>query len=311
MAWLVLSRLGRMALTFFIILTLVFFATRMTGNPIDFIAGEGLSKADRALLVAYYKLDQSVAHQFLAYLRDILDGDFGLSFRERRPVTEVVAARIWPTVKLLASSLAVTLAVAIPFGVIAAVWRNRWPAGLVMMIAFFGYAIPNFVLAIILILIFSYWLNWLPVVGDATALHFIMPTLVMSGLMIGSLARFTRNAMLDVLSQDFMRTARAKGLSEPVVILRHGLGNASITLLSVIGLQVAATAASGSVVVETIFAWPGIGELLVRAALTQDYPVLQFGVLSVALAVIVINALVDIAYGWADPRLRRNPLQKA
>lgn len=311
MVWLVISRLGRMAMTFFVILTLVFFATRMTGNPIDFIIGEGVSKADREMLIAYYKLDQSVFHQYLSYLRGILDGDFGLSFRERRPVTEIVTERVWPTVKLLLASLAITLLVAIPFGVIAAVWRNRWPGGLVMLLAFLGYAVPNFVLGMILMLVFSYWLNWLPVVGDATPLHFIMPTIVMSGLMIGSLARFTRNAMLDVLSQDFMRTARAKGLSERVVILRHGLGNASITLLSVIGLQVAATAASGSVVVETIFAWPGIGELLVRAALTRDYPVLQFGVLSVAFAVILINAFVDIAYGWADPRLRSNPLQKA
>lgn len=311
MAWLVVSRLGRMAMTFFVILTLVFFATRLTGSPIDFIVGEGISKADREMLVVYYKLDQSVLHQYLAYLNGILNGDFGLSFRERRPVTEVVAGRIWPSVKLLLSSLSLTLIVAIPFGVIAAVWRNRWPGSVVMVAAFLGYAVPNFVLAVILILVFSYWLNWLPVVGDGTALHFLMPTIVMSGLMIGSLARFTRNAMLDVLSQDFMRTARAKGLSERVVILRHGLRNASITLLSVIGLQVAATAASGSVVVETIFAWPGIGDLLVQAALTRDYPVLQFGVLSVALAVIVINAIVDIAYGWADPRLRSKPLQKA
>ena len=307
----VLSRLGRMALTFFVVLTAVFFATRMTGSPIDFIVGEGLGKAEREMLVAYFKLDQSVFQQFLAHLRGILDGDFGLSFRERRPVTEVVGARLWPTLKLLLASIALTIVVAVPFGVIAAVWRNRWPAGLVMVVAFLGYAVPNFVMAVILILVFSYWLNWLPVVGDATALHFVMPTIVMSGLMIGSLARFTRNAMLDVLSQDFMRTARAKGLGERAVILRHGLGNASITLLSVIGLQVATTAAAGSVVVETIFAWPGIGELLVRAALTRDYPVLQFGVLSVALAVIAINAVVDIAYGWADPRLRSKALQKA
>ena len=153
-------------------------------------------------------------------------------------------------------------------------------------------------------LIFAYTLNWLPVIGDGTALHFIMPTLAISGTLVAAITRFTRNAMLDVLSQDYMRTARAKGLPEWIVILKHGLRNASITLLSVVGLQIASLAAAGSVVVESIFAWPGIGDLLVRSAILRDYPVLQFGVLSVAVAVIVINAVVDIAYAFADPRIR-------
>jgi glutathione transport system permease protein len=170
--------------------------------------------------------------------------------------------------------------------------------------AFLGYAVPNFVLATLMVLVFSYWLNWLPVVGNGTALHFIMPTVALSGGLIAALTRFTRNAMLDVLGQDFMRTARAKGLPEHMVIVKHGLRNAGITILSVIGLQVAGLAASGSVVIEAIFAWPGIGDLLVTSALRRDYPVLQFGVLTVALAVIVINAVIDLAYAWADPRLR-------
>jgi len=131
-----------------------------------------------------------------------------------------------------------------------------------------------------------------------------MPTLAISGMLVAAITRFTRNAMLDVLSQDYMRTARAKGLPEWIVILKHGLRNAAITLLSVVGLQIASLAAAGSVVVESIFAWPGIGDLLVRSAILRDYPVLQFGVLSVAVAVIVINAVVDIAYAFADPRIR-------
>ena len=131
-----------------------------------------------------------------------------------------------------------------------------------------------------------------------------MPTIAMAGVLIAALTRFTRNAMLDVMGQDFMRTARAKGLPETVVILKHGLRNASVTILSVLGLQIAALAAAGSVVVEAIFSWPGIGELLVQSAITRDYPVLQFGVITVAIAVVVINAATDIAYAYADPRIR-------
>lgn len=301
----ILTRLGRMALTFFVIVTIVFFATRLTGNPVDYILGEGMSAEDRALLIQYYGLDQPVLVQYFAYLQSLFDGQFGLSFLERRPVADMVAERLWPTGQLILSSVAVMLVVAIPLGVVAAIWRKSWIGSAVMTIAFMGYAVPNFIMAVLLILTFSYWLNWLPVVGNGTWRHFIMPTAVMSGLLVASLTRFTRNAMLDVLGQDFMRTARAKGLSERAVILRHGLRNAGITILSVIGLQVATLAAAGSVVVESIFAWPGIGDLLVKAALNRDYPVLQFGVLTVAAGVILVNAVIDLSYGWADPRMRR------
>lgn len=301
----VFKTLTRMSITFFVIVTLVFFATRITGNPVDFVAGEGLTQEDRALLIRYYKLDAPILTQYGAFLGAFLDGQFGLSFLERRPVAEIVAERLWPSLQLLVSAMLVTLALAIPLGVAAAVWRRHWIGSAIMSVVFLGYAVPNFVLAILLILTFSYWLNWLPVVGNATPAHFIMPTIVLSGVLISALTRFTRNAMLDVLGQDCMRTARAKGLPEGVVILRHGLGNAGITVLSVIGLQVAGLAAAGSVVVESIFAWPGIGELLVSSAIRRDYPVLQFGVIAVAAAVIVINAVVDLTYAWADPRLRR------
>lgn len=299
-----LRTLAKMAVTLFVIVTLVFFATRLSGNPVDFVLGQGITDEDRQLLIRYYGLDGSVWSQYLHYLGSITSGEFGLSFLERRPVADIVAERIWPSLKLLLSTLALTVSVSVPMGIAAALYRTRALGSAIMVVAFLGYAVPNFVLAIMLILVFAYWLNWLPVVGDGSALHFIMPTLVMSGMLVAALTRFTRNAMLDVLSQDYMRTARAKGLPERLVILKHGLRNASITLLSVVGLQIAGLAAAGSVVVESIFAWPGIGELLVRSAITRDYPVLQFGVLAVAIAVIVINALIDLAYAYADPRIR-------
>jgi len=299
-----LRTLTRMALTFFAIVTIVFFATRLSGDAIDYVVGEGITSEDRALLIEYYDLDKPLFSQYLAFLRAFTDGQFGLSFIERRPVSEIVVERLWPSAQLLLSAMALTLLVSIPLGIAAAIWRKSWVGSAVMAVAFLGYAVPNFVLAIVMVLVFSYWLNWLPVVGNGTALHFIMPTVAMAGVLIAALTRFTRNAMLDVLGQDFMRTARAKGLPEARVIVKHGLRNAGITILSVIGLQVAGLAAAGSVVIEAIFAWPGIGDLLVSSALRRDYPVLQFGVLTVALAVIVINAAVDLAYAWADPRLR-------
>lgn len=300
-----LRTLLRMGLTFFVIVTLVFFSTRLSGNPVDFVLADGLTREDREILIRYYELDRPLLTQYLAFLRAFTDGQFGLSFLERRPVADIVAERLWPSAQLLLSAMALTLVLAVPLGVIAALGRRHWIGSAVMTFVFMGYAVPNFVLAVLMVLVFSYWLNWLPVVGNATAAHFVMPTIVLAGVLIASLTRFTRNAMLDVLGQDYMRTARAKGLAESTVILRHGLRNASITILSVIGLQVAGLAAAGSVVVESIFAWPGIGELLVNSAIRRDYPVLQFGVITVAFAVIVINAVIDLAYTWADPRLRR------
>lgn len=290
--------------TLFVIVTLVFFATRLSGDAIDFVIAEGITMEDRELLTAYFGLDQPVWVQYVQFLSAFWNGDFGLSFHERRPVVDIVAERIWPSLQLLLAGIGLTLIVSISLGILAAMHRTSWIGSGIMTFAFLGYAVPNFVLAIFMILVFSYWLNWLPVVGNGTPLHFIMPTITLTGVLIAGLTRFTRNAMLDVLNQDYMRTARAKGLPESKVIFKHGLRNASITILSVIGLQIAGLAAAGNVVVEAIFAWPGIGELLVRSAIQRDYPVLQFGVVTVAVAVLTVNVIIDLAYAYADPRIR-------
>ncbi len=290
--------------TLFAIATITFIATRLSGNPIDTFLGDGLTEEGRAELIRYFQLDGSLWQQYLAFMRGAVSGEFGLSFVDRRPVTEVVGDRLWASGQLLLASVAFTLLVAIPLGILGAIFRKSWIGSAVMMVAFAGYAVPSFILAIVMVLVFSYWLNWLPVVGNGSFAHFIMPTIAMSGVLIAALTRFTRNAMLDVLGQDFIRTARAKGLGEARVVLRHGLGNAGVTVISVIGLQVAGLAAAGSVVVESIFSWPGIGQLLVNAALVRDYPVLQFGVITVAVAVVAINAITDVSYALADPRIR-------
>ena len=300
----ILRTLLKMCLTLFVIITLVFFATRLSGSPLDTFLGDGLTEEDRALMIEYFGLNGSIWEQYIRYLRGVLEGNFGLSFLERRPVAEIIGERIWPSLQLLLSSLLFTVGLAVPFGVLAAIYRKSWVGSAIMVLAFVGYAVPNFVIATFMVLIFAFWLNWLPMVGNGTWAHFIMPTIAMSGVLIAALTRFTRNAMLDVLGQDFMRTARAKGLPETVVILKHGLRNAGVTVLSVLGLQIAGMAAAGNVVVEAVFSWPGIGQLLVGSAITRDYPVLQFAVIVVAMAVVVINALTDIAYAYADPRIR-------
>lgn len=238
MLTLALRTIGRLALTFFVIVTLVFFVTRLTGILIDSVPGEGLMPEDRAILIRFCALDRPVWDQHVAFLPGFTDGECGLSFIERRPVAEIVAERIAPSLHLLAASVPVTFLVVIPQCIAAAVWRDRWIGSAVMAVAFFRYAIQDFVLAVFLVLTFAYWLNWLPVMGNGRALHFLMPTAVLSA----ALMRFTRNAMLDVLGQDYMRTALAKGLPDHRVILRHGPGNAWITILSAVGLKLAGLA---------------------------------------------------------------------
>ncbi len=297
------GRLGRMLITLWVIATVVFLATRATGNPIDFLMPEGLDAQSRAAMIAYFGLDKPLGTQYLSFWKSLVDGEFGLGLMERRPVAVIFGERVWRSLSLLGATLAVTIGIGVPLGVIAAVWRGTLPGNTVLLFAFVGYAIPNFVLAILFLLAFSYSLQWLPSSGSATPAHYIMPVMALSAFFIASLVRYTRNAMLDVLSQDYMRTARAKGLSERHVILRHGLRNALIPVITVIGLQMT-TLVSGAVVIETVFAWNGIGDLLVGATLRRDYPVLQFGVLIVACAVVVINLLIDLIYSAVDPRVR-------
>ena len=195
----ILRTLAKMILTLFVIITLVFFATRLTGSPLETFLGEGLTAEDRALLIDYFGLNGSLGEQYIRYLRGVLEGNFGLSFRERRPVAEIVMERVWPSLQLLGASLVLTLCLAIPMGVLAAIYRTGWIGSTIMVVAFVGYAVPNFVMAIFMILVLSFSMNLLPVVGNGTWAHFIMPTIAMSGVLIAALTRFTRNAMLDVL----------------------------------------------------------------------------------------------------------------
>jgi peptide/nickel transport system permease protein len=300
----------RLIITLWAIVSIVFFATRITGDAINFLMPEGLDAVSRQEMIAYWGLDRPLLDQYFLFWRSLFEGNLGLSLMERRSVGVIFEERLWQSASLLLATLAVTILVGVPFGILAAIWRQSTRGAVVLLFAFLGYAIPNFVLAILLLLTFSATLHWLPSAGSTTLAHYVMPTVALSAYFIASLVRYTRNAMLDVLSQDYMRTARAKGLSERTVILKHGLRNALIPVITVLGLQIT-TLVSGTIVIETVFSWNGIGDLLVGATLRRDYPVLQFGVLIVAGSVILVNILIDLAYAAVDPRVRLSGASQA
>lgn len=293
----------RALLTIWIILTAVFVATRMTGNTIDFLIPEGTDPESRDAMIEYLGLNLSLLDQYAIYVKSVFSGDFGLSFYERRPVTDMYAERLGPTLSLYVAAVMLAAGLGVPLGIAAAL-KRRSPLGrIIVAVAFLGYAVPNFVLAILMLLIFSYLFHLLPSSGTGTPWHLVMPTLAVSAALLAAVVRFTRSAMLDVLSADYIRTARAKGLDERVVVFKHGLRNALIPVITVLGLQVT-NVMGAAVIIEAVFAWPGIGELIVLSTIGRDYPALQFGVLMFAAVVVLVNLMVDVLYVFADPRIR-------
>jgi len=298
-----ISRLLRCALTLLIVVTVVFFATRMSGNAIDFIAPEGLDPASREAMIRYFGLNEDLVTQYVRFLGGLLNGEAGISLYQRRPVTEIYGEKIGPTLILFWSAFLLSVVIGIPAGILAAL-KRRSPAGTAIMAgAFVGYATPNFVLAIFLILVFSFQLHLFPSSGNATWLHFVMPTIALAASLLAQQVRFTRNSMLETLSQDYMRTARAKGVSEWLVIGKHGFRNAMIPITTVLGLQVAGMVAQ-VVIIEAVFSTKGVGDALVAATIARDYPVLQFGVIMIAALVVGVSFIVDLLYAAIDPRIR-------
>lgn len=296
-------RTVRAMLTLWVILTLAFVATRVSGDTIDFLLPEGTDPDSRRAMVAYLGLDRSMAEQYAIYVRELLSGHFGLSLYERRPVEDIYLERLGPSLALYGLALGLAVAVGLPLGILAALKRNTALARGIMTAAFLGYAVPNFVLAILLLLVFSFHLGWLPSAGASTPAHFVMPVLAVGAVLLAAVVRFTRSAMLDVLGQDYLRTARAKGVGEGVLVFRHALRNALIPILTVVGLQVT-NVLGAAVIIETVFAWPGLGEQIVLATIRRDYPTLQFGVIGFAAIVVAVNLAVDLLYSVADPRVR-------
>lgn len=298
-----MKRIGRGFLTLVFITVVVFVATRLTGDPTQWMLDDSATEAQRAALRTELGLDKNLLTQFGIYIGQIAQGDFGISFFEHRPASEVFFERIPKTIQLMGTSIAVGVILGVATGIIAALKRNSWIDRTFMSLAFFAYAIPNFVLGILLILIFSFQFRLLPSAGSGTIQHLIMPVATIAAHYWALIARITRSSMLDTLQQDYVRTAKAKGVSDTIIVIKHCLRNAFLPVLTLLGIM-AGGMVGGSVVVETVFAWPGAGRLIVNAVVTQDFPVLQLAVLLVAVIVIAANLAVDFTYTLLDPRVQ-------
>jgi len=247
--------------------------------------------------------DRPLYEQFARYLSHAAHGDLGISLRMNRPVTTLILERLPATLQLTLAALVIAVLVAIPAGIVSAVKRGTVVDRLAMAGAVAGQAVPIFWLALLLIALFGVRLRWLPVYGSGSLAHFVLPAVSLSTIIMGRLARLVRSSMLEVLGQDYVRTARAKGLGESRVLAVHALRNASIPIVTLLGLQFAQLL-GGAVVTETIFAWPGIGRLVVEAIFNRDFPVVQGVVLVVSLIFVAVNVLVDLSYAVLDPRIR-------
>ncbi|MFW4251652.1 glutathione ABC transporter permease GsiC [Salmonella enterica] len=300
----VLKRLLGLIPTLLIVAVLVFlFVHLLPGDPARLIAGPEADAQVIALVRQQLGLDQPLHVQFWRYITHVLQGDFGTSMVSRRPVSEEIASRFLPTLWLTITSMIWAVLFGMAIGIAAAVWRNRWPDRLGMTLAVTGISFPAFALGMLLMQIFSVDLGWLPTVGADSWQHYILPSLTLGAAAASVMARFTRSSFVDVLSEDYMRTARAKGVSEAWVVLKHGLRNAMIPVVTMMGLQFGFLL-GGSIVVEKVFNWPGLGRLLVDSVDMRDYPVIQAEVLLFSLEFILINLVVDVLYAAINPAIR-------
>jgi peptide/nickel transport system permease protein len=300
----IIHRLVGSLLVIFGVITIVFLLIHLIpGDPVEIMLGESASTADREALRVALGLDQPLLVQFRNYLSGLLHLDMGHSIHYRRPVSELLLERLPATGLLAAATLIVTLVLALPLGIIAAVRRNTlWDAG-AMSFSMLGVSIPNFWLGPMLILVFSLWLGWFPVSGRSGFASVILPALTLGTGLVAVLSRMVRSSMLEVLGEDYMRTAKAKGMSPRRVILHHGLRNALLPVITLLGLQLGALLA-GAVITETVFSWPGVGLLTIESIQSRDYPVVQACVLLISITYVFVNLLTDLAYAWIDPRIR-------
>ena len=299
----ILAKLARALVTLWLVVTFAFFILHLSGDPIEILIGD---QAEQEVIDRYkelYGLDRPMHEQYFRYFVGVATGDLGFSLADQRPVAALLAEAVPATLTLGLTALTVSMLIGIPLGIIAALNRNKAIDRFVMTFAVLGFSIPNFFLGILLILFFSLWLRWLPTAGMGTWEHLIMPALTLGTSAAGSLARFTRSSMLEVLNKLYMRTAVAKGVPRARRIRWHALPNAAIPLVTVLGFRLGDLVA-GSIVTETVFAWPGVGRALVSAVSARDLAVVQGVLLMTACTMVVANLAVDIAYGWIDPRIR-------
>jgi peptide/nickel transport system permease protein len=317
MSWITLGRtlLGRlvgMLAVLSLVSVLVFLLTRLAaGDPIAVLLGDQASLQDIEQARQRYGLDQPLWHQFVLWLGELLKGNLGQSIFLQMPVTQVLLDRAEPTALLALMSVGLAMLIGLPCGIVSAVWRGRWIDQCVSTLAMLGASMPSFWMGLMAIQILAVGVGWFPVsgYGDPQASlasrihHLMLPALVLGTLNSALIIRFTRASMLDILNEDYIRTARSKGLAESVVVLKHALLNALVPLLTVMGLTLALMI-GGAVVTETVFNLPGLGNLVVRAVLRRDYPVIQGALLVIAGVYVIINFLIDVMYVFVDPRVR-------
>lgn len=300
----VASRVARAALTIGFVVTFAFVVLRLSGDPAMLIMSvDAPPEAIEAFRKAW-GLDRPIWEQYVAYAAKALSGDFGNSMRDGRPAIELVLERVPMTLAITIPAFLIKIGLGIPAGIFAALHRNSVLDRLTMTVSVAGFTVPSFVLALLLVLVFSVQLGWLPSSGSESWQHAILPIITLGVAGAAVLARFTRSAMLEVLGQPYIRTASAKGVPWRRVVSGHALPNAAIPTVTIVGFMIGSLIA-GAVVVESVFAWPGVGRLLVASVANRDLAVVQAILLAIAISMVAANLAVDIAYGWLDPRLRR------
>ncbi|MFC4482661.1 MULTISPECIES: glutathione ABC transporter permease GsiC [Cupriavidus] len=290
--------------TLLLVAVLVFlFVHMLPGDPARLAAGPEADMATVELVRKDLGLDRPMPEQFVRFFTNALQGEFGTSLRTKRPVSEEIGERFLPTLYLTLSSMVWAVIFGMAIGIGSAVWRNKWPDRLGMTLAVSGISFPAFALGMLLMEVFSVQLGWLPSIGADSWKHYILPSLTLGAAVAAVMARFTRASFIEVLQEDFVRTARAKGVRETVVVIKHTLRNAMIPVVTMMGLQFGFLL-GGSILVEKVFNWPGLGRLLVDAVEMRDYPVIQAEVLLFSLEFILINLVVDMLYTVINPTIR-------
>ena len=295
--------MGIVPVLFGVVLLTFLLVHSVPGDPVEVMLGESASSADRLQLRSDLGLDQPIYVQFVVYLNKLAHGDLGVSIHSKKPIVDLLAERLPATAKLALLALSFAIFIGLPLGVVAALKVNQWPDKLANFISLSISAMPHFWMGPMLMMVFALWLGLLPVSGMERGVAIILPALTLGFGLAAILTRMTRASMLEVLHEDFIRTARAKGLAERSVILRHVLRAALLPIVTVLGLQLGSLLA-GTVITETIFSWDGIGRLLVESIEKRDYPVTQACVLVVALVYVMVNLATDIIYIKIDPRVR-------
>ena len=303
MAYFLLMRSAQAAVALFGVASLVFVIQHLSGDPVALMVPEGATAQDIAILRAQFGFDRPLVVQYADYLLDLARGDFGTSYIQNIPVLDIVASRLPYTLQLSAAALLIALVVGLPVGMLAALWRGRWPEKPVLGLVLAAQSMPTFWSGILLILLFAVTLDWLPSSGAETTGSIILPAVCLSGLTMATFARITRNAIVEELGKDYVCAAYARGQTRSSVVLRHVSRNAAVPLISITALELANMLA-GAVIVETVFAWPGLGLLAVQAIQANDFLVVQALVLLGAGAYVALNLLADILYGVVDPRIK-------